>query len=465
MAEAPSGSASTSSPLLVVVGAGPKAAALAAKARVLKHLGHQSVRILVIERQEEIAGNWTGSCGFTTGDVHLCTPPEKDVGFPYTSAYGSEVDREMLGSYSWHAYKILFDRSSYSDWVDTDHQHPTHAEWARYIRNTLKSAMTKDDPSEPEREPRAEEEELVRVRTGTSVEAVEPENGKVKITVRDSRRTETIYADGIVFTGPGEPIQIKNTPSDVADLIYDSRSYWERIKDFAGMDAGKIAVIGGGESAASVVVSLLEFTRSRGLEVDIINRHGAVFTRGESYNESKWFSNPGNWSEMDEEDREEIIKRTDRGVFSVAAQNQLKRARKVNIRSGHVFELQKHGEQISVAFRRGKPSKEERELYDKVIVALGFNPWVMLDLFPPEFRPTFASKELREHYRNIERNIDRNLLLNFDFVPGMEGVEFNVHVPVVAGLAQGPGFPSLCCLGHLSDRILARYRKPPRPLR
>jgi len=28
---------------------------------------------------------------------------------------------------------------------------------------------------------------------------------------------------------------------------------------------------------------------------------------------------------------------------------------------------------------------------------------------------------------------------------------------VVAGLAQGPGFPNLSCLGLLSDRILRRY--------
>ena len=28
---------------------------------------------------------------------------------------------------------------------------------------------------------------------------------------------------------------------------------------------------------------------------------------------------------------------------------------------------------------------------------------------------------------------------------------------MIAGLAQGPGFPNLSCLGLLSDRILRRY--------
>jgi mycobactin lysine-N-oxygenase len=32
-----------------------------------------------------------------------------------------------------------------------------------------------------------------------------------------------------------------------------------------------------------------------------------------------------------------------------------------------------------------------------------------------------------------------------------------LHLPLVAGLAQGPGFPNLSCLGLLSDRILRRY--------
>jgi len=32
-----------------------------------------------------------------------------------------------------------------------------------------------------------------------------------------------------------------------------------------------------------------------------------------------------------------------------------------------------------------------------------------------------------------------------------------LHLPLVAGLAQGPGFPNLSCLGLLSDRVLRRY--------
>ncbi len=42
----------------------------------------------------------------------------------------------------------------------------------------------------------------------------------------------------------------------------------------------------------------------------------------------------------------------------------------------------------------------------------------------------------------------------------LSGLTPPLHLPVVAGLAQGPGFPNLSCLGLLSDRILRRYVAP-----
>ena len=39
----------------------------------------------------------------------------------------------------------------------------------------------------------------------------------------------------------------------------------------------------------------------------------------------------------------------------------------------------------------------------------------------------------------------------------LSGLAPPLHLPVMAGLAQGPGFPNLSCLGLLSDRILRRY--------
>jgi mycobactin lysine-N-oxygenase len=39
----------------------------------------------------------------------------------------------------------------------------------------------------------------------------------------------------------------------------------------------------------------------------------------------------------------------------------------------------------------------------------------------------------------------------------LEGFTPKLHLPMLAGIAQGPGFPNLSCLGLLADRILASY--------
>jgi mycobactin lysine-N-oxygenase len=49
----------------------------------------------------------------------------------------------------------------------------------------------------------------------------------------------------------------------------------------------------------------------------------------------------------------------------------------------------------------------------------------------------------------IEQRIDVDL--------SVAGPSPPLHLPVLAGLAQGPGFPNLSCLGLLSDRVLRRY--------
>ena len=56
-----------------------------------------------------------------------------------------------------------------------------------------------------------------------------------------------------------------------------------------------------------------------------------------------------------------------------------------------------------------------------------------------------------------ERRIDVDLAI--------AGLSPPLHLPVLAGLAQGPGFPNLSCLGLLCDRILRRYVLLEEPLR
>src|SRR5258708_15960492 len=79
------GDATASTPILLVVGAGPKAVAIAAKRHMLAKLGYPMPHVRIIDRRG-VATNCTGNTGFTDGHQFLGTRPEKDIGFPYLSA-------------------------------------------------------------------------------------------------------------------------------------------------------------------------------------------------------------------------------------------------------------------------------------------------------------------------------------------------------------------------------------------
>jgi mycobactin lysine-N-oxygenase len=81
-----------------------------------------------------------------------------------------------------------------------------------------------------------------------------------------------------------------------------------------------------------------------------------------------------------------------------------------------------------------------------VVVAIGFDARWFEGLLGNRARRELEGALAGE---GLERRIAVDL--------SIEGLSPPLHVPVLAGLAQGPGFPNLSCLGLLSDRILRRY--------
>ena len=77
--------ATASTSTLLVVGAGPKAVAIAAKRHMLAKLGYPTPLLRIIDRQG-MATHWTCRAGFTDSHQLLGTRPEKEIGFPYLSA-------------------------------------------------------------------------------------------------------------------------------------------------------------------------------------------------------------------------------------------------------------------------------------------------------------------------------------------------------------------------------------------
>src|SRR6266542_1757232 len=254
---------------MIVIGAGPKAAAISAKAAVLRVLGETVPDICVVDAHGW-AAHWEGKLGFTDGKQQLGTPPEKDVGFPYQSHWGAAVDRLML-EYSWQGYKI--EQGDYADWVDRSKPQPRHGEWAEYLKWVAAKANV------------AIKNERV---TGVDV------RGERWILSCQSGRE--LEAEVVVVTGPGPAKQLRGQPTSHR-RIFDGQDFWLRLDEVEKIEKhATVGVVGSGETAGAIVAELIRRLHLRHVAVSIINHTGMLFSRGESFHESRFFTQtPDEW--------------------------------------------------------------------------------------------------------------------------------------------------------------------------
>ena len=400
------------------MGAGPKGIAVAAKARALAAAGLPAPRVVLVDRGE-VAGNWSGRQGYTSGLLPLGTPPEKDVGYPYAASWGDASAGVVaaMAQYSWQRHLIR--HGVYSDWVDRGRLRPTHRQWSAYLREVAGLA----------------EAEIARgVVTGLEITG----GGRWEVRLDGG---DAMTADGVVITGAGPAITVPGQPRDHPRVL-DGRTYWLSANQLARERAVNVCVVGSGETAASVVIDLLKRC-SRHSTVDVLATRGVLYSRGESYDENRFYSDPADWPHLAEAHRREFLERTDRGGFSLQAEATLNQARGFRALAGRAAAVQarEHDVIVTIAY----DAERERVAYDAVVVAIGFDgrgfEALLGDRAAARYSEALGGGELRRH-------IGRDLS-----VAGLAPL----HLPVMAGLAQGPGFPNLSCLGLLSDRILRRY--------
>src|SRR3989442_10784995 len=126
-------------------------------------------------------------------------------------------------------------------------------------------------------------------------------------------------------------------------------SFWLRVEEFVHLRTHvkkplNIGVIGTGETAAAIVVALVDPLKSSAF-IEVISPYGVLYSRDEGFEENRLFSDPdgklanlfgdhqhaANWLQLSERDRREFLRRTDRAVLSLKAMKELRNAE--NVRS------------------------------------------------------------------------------------------------------------------------------------
>ncbi|MDO4760459.1 MAG: SidA/IucD/PvdA family monooxygenase [Corynebacterium sp.] len=399
---------------LAVVGAGPKGIATALRAVTLDECARPSLRVVLLD-QFGVGANWTVAGGWTDGKHRLGTPPEKDVGFPYATC-DRDVDQKLL-SYSWNAH--LADIGALGQWIDRGRIAPTHNQWQRYLQWVADRAG------------------LTVIQAEVTQVSTAGECWELTATGVDNQYR--IVADALMITGPGPG---DTDLPDSSGRVFGVRDFWTRLVHEETL-SGSIMVVGGGETAGSIVNQLLDMDVER---IDLIAPGAAVFSRGEGYFENSVYTDAGHWQELPAAQRRDLIERTDRGVVSQRVQQRMASDPRVFHHSGRVRNCTPgQSDRVRAHMVIGaQPHELEANI---VIDARGGNPLWFLDLFDPSARDVI---ELVTGWplsvENIEEAIDRGL--------GLGGSVPRLVLPQLSAMAQGPGFPNLSCLGALADMVI-----------
>ncbi len=417
---------------LLVVGAGAKAAGIAAKVHAINSLGLGPVSLTIVEGTE-VAASWLGRNGMTSGEEPLAVTPIKDIGFPYRSfdvfgEHGEAVDDLVMG-FSWQRYMV--GKRRYARWIDAGSPSVRHRDYGEYLTWALSRATA----GVTHVHGRVAQVSLDEDGEGWEVEVEEPE--------QRSRHS----AGALVLTGPGIHRAFPHEPGIAPRVFHcDSRrSEFAHLPEDRGCD---VAVVGGGESALSCVMFLRGF---RPLARFTIYTPMLPLSRGESFLENRVFSDPDEveWTALDQRTRRDFVKHSDRGVFdppSLAAIAYDDRCRFV---TGRVTDVEAAPGGEGVRLEHHSPEGVARPEHDYVVNCTGFDLLAQLrTLFPDEARREIERRvgQLWDTPAGTEVPIGRNLELR--------GMEPRLQIPGLAGLSQGPGFANLGALGLLSNRVL-----------
>ena len=425
---------------LAIIGAGPKAAAIAAKAAVLRRLDRADIHVSVFEAHQPGA-NWSGAFGYTDGRQRLCTAAERDLGFPYDGGlFDPDVAQRMYSDFSWGTFLVTEPQngdgpSAFSDWINRGRLPPTHREFARYIDWALgRSGAT------------IERGEVV---------GVEPHPSGQGWQVRQRRgrgQARVGPFDGVVATGPG-PANGRLIAGISEPRVTDGVRFWTNpfaFAELAGDSEDPIVIVGAGGTAAAIAAWFVRMGSPRTLM--IVGDQAALFTRSDGFFESQIFSDDAVWQRLELSVRSEFTRRLNRGVVWATVSDELARSAKVRFEPGRVeqIELDQQGE-LRIRYRNGEGPRDSPA--SLIVDASGFDGWWFRTLLPASLRARMEDADPDAQHAKREGLLGA---MGKDFALLSE--EYGkFHAPVLSQ-GVGPGFSTLMVLGSLSDRILRAYR-------
>jgi mycobactin lysine-N-oxygenase len=418
---------------LLVVGAGAKAAAVAAKVDAINRLGLGPISMTIVEGVEP-AASWKGLNGMTSGDEPLAVTPIKDVGFPYESAkafgdLGPAIDRAVM-ELSWQQY--LVGRGGWARWVNAETPSIRHRDYGAYLAWVLSRATNG-----------------VRIVSGRVAQVGFAEgSGRWAVDVEGRDGPWRYEGGALLLTGPGVHRHLSHDLEAAPRMFHCDSKREDFLERVPADRAAEIAIVGGGESALSCLVFLRRHRPDARLTVYTPT---LPMSRGESFLENRVFADPDcvAWSALDLAQRRHFVRQCDRGVFDPGGLLNIAYDDHCRFLTGRVVHVASVGAGEGVAVDYASPEGPSVDRYEFLVNCSGFDLLEQLrGLFAPATRAEIErqSGPLWDRPADVEVPIGRAL----DIV----GLRPRLHIPGLAALSQGPGFANLGCLGLTANRVL-----------
>ncbi|MBN6111404.1 SidA/IucD/PvdA family monooxygenase [Xanthomonas bonasiae] len=422
---------------IAVVGGGAKAVAIAARARVMADLKLGVPIDVTIFEKSRIGANWTGDDGYTDGVQQLCTPIERDLGFPY-HALPDSIAEALYRDFSWPSYLInkggvTGGEESFSKWVDHGCESPEHREFAAYLHwaaikarpNVILQEVTK----------------LIPIGQQWQVES--RLNGRGKLNVHTS------LFDGVVVTGPGPSNRVRMIGA--GHRVFDGQQVWVKLKKVKSelkklALEDSVAIIGAGGTAAAILAWLMGQGQQDRL-IHIVADQPAFFSRGDSVFENRVFNDELAWTALSKSAKQDFVNRLSRGVVWDTVMDRVSKAKNINFVYGRarLIKSAPHGLELHVKTGSGDLLLVEPSL---IFDAAGFDSWWWTKLIDDSYFRDNSRVHIQDDLTGL---VDDQLAFT-----GAQWKWPNLHAPMVA-TAVGPGYASLLSLGKVADRVLSRY--------